>query len=246
MEVVVEDEYRAMRSSRLPQVLVAHSKVKPFPNSGTLPRTRPGNFGLVVMKSPQAVCDILAQGPEQATASPPSARPVSTRYTPQQHLSASRLRAEAPHPCCLQVITFALTRVKTQAPCDVRVCTASACGAMCVMIHILCDSSGAPFSPKQVLSPPGRLQRHEARLPSRARALAVPLPASSSPVRELPGTRIGTSPRRCAGGVGRAASMGPPGVRHRRRRSWRRTLAHPTERHRREHSEPARRDGRRP
>lgn len=47
------------------QVLVAHSKVKPFPNTGTLPRTRPGNFGLVVMKSPEVVQRILAEGPEQ-------------------------------------------------------------------------------------------------------------------------------------------------------------------------------------
>jgi len=47
------------------QVLVAHSKVKPFPNSGALPRTRPGNFGLVVMKSHDAVGRVLAQGVEQ-------------------------------------------------------------------------------------------------------------------------------------------------------------------------------------
>lgn len=50
------------------QVLVAHSKVKPFPNSGTTPRTRPGNFGLVVMGSPEAVESVLARGPEQLVA----------------------------------------------------------------------------------------------------------------------------------------------------------------------------------
>eukprot|EP00435_Cladocopium_sp_Y103_P053173 s1517_g17.t1 len=37
------------------QVCVAHSKVKPLPNSGQTARTRPGNFGLVVMQSPAAV-----------------------------------------------------------------------------------------------------------------------------------------------------------------------------------------------
>lgn len=49
------------------QVLVAHSKVKPFKSSGswTFPRTRPGNFGLVVMRSPEVVQRILAEGPLQ-------------------------------------------------------------------------------------------------------------------------------------------------------------------------------------
>lgn len=44
------------------QVCVAHSKVKPLPNSGTLPRTRPGNFGLVVMRSPSILRRILDEG----------------------------------------------------------------------------------------------------------------------------------------------------------------------------------------
>jgi hypothetical protein len=44
------------------QVCVAHSKVKPLPNSGTLPRTRPGNFGLVVMRSPNVLRRILDEG----------------------------------------------------------------------------------------------------------------------------------------------------------------------------------------
>lgn len=50
------------------KIMVAHSKVKPYPNSGCLPRTRPGNFGLVVMRSPDAVAKILQQGPEQLVA----------------------------------------------------------------------------------------------------------------------------------------------------------------------------------
>jgi len=44
------------------QVCVAHSKVKPLPNSGQTARTRPGNFGLVVMQSPQAVKKVLDKG----------------------------------------------------------------------------------------------------------------------------------------------------------------------------------------
>ncbi|CAK0856913.1 unnamed protein product [Prorocentrum cordatum] len=47
------------------KIMVAHSKVKPDPSSGTMPRTRPGNFGLVVMRSPEAVKKILQQGSEQ-------------------------------------------------------------------------------------------------------------------------------------------------------------------------------------
>mmetsp|Transcript_17592 Transcript_17592/g.50010 ORF Transcript_17592/g.50010 Transcript_17592/m.50010 type:complete len:911 (-) Transcript_17592:367-3099(-) len=53
------------------QVLVAHSKVKPLPNSGTMPRTRPGNFGLVVMKSPDAAQHVLSLGTHQAVAGVP-------------------------------------------------------------------------------------------------------------------------------------------------------------------------------
>lgn len=44
------------------QVCVAHSKVKPLPNSGQTARTRPGNFGLVVMQSPAAVKKVLDKG----------------------------------------------------------------------------------------------------------------------------------------------------------------------------------------
>lgn len=44
------------------QVFVAHSTVKPFPNSNLCPRTRPGNFGLVVMKTHDRVQAILLQG----------------------------------------------------------------------------------------------------------------------------------------------------------------------------------------
>jgi hypothetical protein len=61
-------ERHYMQYGEVAQVLVAHSKVKPFPNSGTLPRTRPGNFGLVVMKSADAVRNILAEGSEQVVA----------------------------------------------------------------------------------------------------------------------------------------------------------------------------------
>jgi len=44
------------------QVCVAHSKVKPLPNTGQTARTRPGNFGLVVMQDPAAVDQVLLQG----------------------------------------------------------------------------------------------------------------------------------------------------------------------------------------
>jgi len=44
------------------QVCVAHSKVKPLPNSGQTARTRPGNFGLVVMQDPAAVQKVLDKG----------------------------------------------------------------------------------------------------------------------------------------------------------------------------------------
>lgn len=52
------------------KVLVAHSKVKPFRDreTGPMPRTRPGNFGLVVMKNPESVKLILAQGTDQTVA----------------------------------------------------------------------------------------------------------------------------------------------------------------------------------
>jgi len=46
-------------------VLVAHSKVKGLPNADTQTRTRPGNFGIVVMQSPNVVEKIISEGPEQ-------------------------------------------------------------------------------------------------------------------------------------------------------------------------------------
>lgn len=47
------------------RVLVAHSKVRPFRDSGGQFRTRPGGLGLVVMSDPAAVRTILALGEEQ-------------------------------------------------------------------------------------------------------------------------------------------------------------------------------------
>merc|ERR1740123_1667187 len=44
------------------QVMVAHSKVKSI-GDALLPRTRPGNLGLVVMTSEKAVQQILIDGP---------------------------------------------------------------------------------------------------------------------------------------------------------------------------------------
>mmetsp|Transcript_41226 Transcript_41226/g.94832 ORF Transcript_41226/g.94832 Transcript_41226/m.94832 type:complete len:595 (+) Transcript_41226:89-1873(+) len=45
------------------QVLVAHSKVKPFGDTDSYPRQRPGNFGLLLMKDMDTVHRILAEGP---------------------------------------------------------------------------------------------------------------------------------------------------------------------------------------
>mmetsp|Transcript_14398 Transcript_14398/g.26518 ORF Transcript_14398/g.26518 Transcript_14398/m.26518 type:complete len:621 (-) Transcript_14398:125-1987(-) len=45
------------------QVLVAHSKVKPFGDTESYPRQRPGNFGLVLMKDMETVQRILGEGP---------------------------------------------------------------------------------------------------------------------------------------------------------------------------------------
>eukprot|EP00931_Biecheleriopsis_adriatica_P026271 TRINITY_DN15_c0_g1_i1.p1 TRINITY_DN15_c0_g1~~TRINITY_DN15_c0_g1_i1.p1 ORF type:complete len:863 (+),score=183.52 TRINITY_DN15_c0_g1_i1:231-2591(+) len=53
---------------KVAQVCVAHSKVKPLPSSGTNPRTRPGNFGLVVMESPEMVFKVLEEGTSQTVA----------------------------------------------------------------------------------------------------------------------------------------------------------------------------------
>lgn len=50
------------------RVLVTHSKVKPYRGYGTQPRVRPGNFGFVIMDSPESVARILSAGPEQVVA----------------------------------------------------------------------------------------------------------------------------------------------------------------------------------
>jgi len=50
---------------KVAQVLVAHSKVKPFRDSGMQSRTRPGNLALIVMKSKEAVNKVFADGDEQ-------------------------------------------------------------------------------------------------------------------------------------------------------------------------------------
>lgn len=47
------------------QVLVAHSKVKPFRRPGAQSRIRPGSLGFIVMADPQSVERILAVGMEQ-------------------------------------------------------------------------------------------------------------------------------------------------------------------------------------
>eukprot|EP00930_Biecheleria_cincta_P000489 TRINITY_DN10106_c0_g1_i1.p1 TRINITY_DN10106_c0_g1~~TRINITY_DN10106_c0_g1_i1.p1 ORF type:complete len:879 (+),score=201.08 TRINITY_DN10106_c0_g1_i1:199-2835(+) len=63
-KVLLEKHYSQF--GQVAQVCVAHSKVKPLPNTqGTHPRTRPGNFGLVVMRDPEAVKRILQQGTPQ-------------------------------------------------------------------------------------------------------------------------------------------------------------------------------------
>mmetsp|Transcript_3335 Transcript_3335/g.7794 ORF Transcript_3335/g.7794 Transcript_3335/m.7794 type:complete len:725 (+) Transcript_3335:90-2264(+) len=54
------------RYGKVLQVCVAHSKVKPLPNSGQTARTRPGNFGLVVMQDPASVQKVLDKGPIHA------------------------------------------------------------------------------------------------------------------------------------------------------------------------------------
>mmetsp|Transcript_28619 Transcript_28619/g.52069 ORF Transcript_28619/g.52069 Transcript_28619/m.52069 type:complete len:761 (+) Transcript_28619:83-2365(+) len=61
-------EQHFSKYGKVVQVLVAHSKVKPFQHTGSQPRTRPGNFGLVVMDSPEAVQRVLAEGVEQVVA----------------------------------------------------------------------------------------------------------------------------------------------------------------------------------
>jgi len=61
-------EQHFARYGKVVQVLVAHSKVKPFQHSSSVPRTRPGNFGLIVMDSPEAVQQVLAEGVEQVVA----------------------------------------------------------------------------------------------------------------------------------------------------------------------------------
>jgi hypothetical protein len=61
-------EQHYSRYGEVTQVFVAHSKVKPFRDATTVPRTRPGNFGLVVMKRPADVERILAEGSEQTVA----------------------------------------------------------------------------------------------------------------------------------------------------------------------------------
>lgn len=63
-KVLLEKHYSQF--GQVAQVCVAHSKVKPLPNAqGTHPRTRPGNFGLVVMRDPEAVKRVLQQGTPQ-------------------------------------------------------------------------------------------------------------------------------------------------------------------------------------
>jgi len=52
------------RYGKVEQVFVAHSRVKPTVSLANGPRTRPGNFGLVVMTSFDAVRRILEEGPE--------------------------------------------------------------------------------------------------------------------------------------------------------------------------------------
>lgn len=63
-KVLLEKHYSQF--GEVAQVCVAHSKVKPLPNTqGANPRTRPGNLGLVVMRNPDAVRRVLAQGTPQ-------------------------------------------------------------------------------------------------------------------------------------------------------------------------------------
>jgi hypothetical protein len=61
-------EQHYSRYGEVTQVFVAHSRVKPFKDVSTIPRTRPGNFGLVVMKCPEDVERVLAEGNEQIVA----------------------------------------------------------------------------------------------------------------------------------------------------------------------------------
>jgi len=60
-KAVLEKHY--MRYGEVRKVLVAHSKVRAPPSCSV--KTRPGNFGLVVMRTPEAVNQILALGSEQ-------------------------------------------------------------------------------------------------------------------------------------------------------------------------------------
>lgn len=63
-KVLLEKHYSQF--GEVAQVCVAHSKVKPLPNTqGANPRTRPGNFGLVVMRHPGSVRRVLQQGTPQ-------------------------------------------------------------------------------------------------------------------------------------------------------------------------------------
>jgi len=62
-KAVLERHYS--RFGEVARIMVSHQQAKRWANQASGPRTRPGNFGLVVMKSQAAAQRILEQGPEQ-------------------------------------------------------------------------------------------------------------------------------------------------------------------------------------
>jgi len=65
---VLQQYFSQFPNCEVCRVLVAHSKAKPFSDSRSRVRTRPGGLGLILMRNAESVKQILALGPQQRIA----------------------------------------------------------------------------------------------------------------------------------------------------------------------------------